>query len=327
MLELTVTIATFKRPTLLDLALSSYASQNAQKDIFEIIICDSESGLETDEVIAKYANTINIRHYHTRNILAAKRNLGMAEAKSDFVVFSDDDCVPEKNFISKYLDIKRRNQRDTVFCGEVRFPPEWIAASSYYRFRDSLHPKYPVSQKAIGFNRIVVMNMGFWKPDFLRIIGGLNEDFIGYGCEDVELGWRLCSLGFKLVYDGPSITHYENSAGISGYMIKLHRASRDGMKSLLKHKPEAAASLKVARLLEPSVNNRIHEKIIGSLIKTIANVDFITALLIRFIDNADGLRLFNFSILYRYLMLVAIVKGIGDRDFSLKEDASKNGWY
>jgi glycosyltransferase involved in cell wall biosynthesis len=327
MIRLTVTIATYKRHHLLDIILKRYSEQSIEREFYEIIVCDSQSGEETEKVIEKYKELLNVEHCHTKNILAAKRNLGIAKAKSDFVVFTDDDCIPERNFVEKYLKIKEKNEKDTIYCGEVRFPEEWVKNSAYYRFRDSLHPKYPVGKRDVNFNNIVVMNMGFWKENFLFSVGGVNEKFVGYGCEDIELGWRLTLAKFKLVYDGPIIIHHETSFGISGFMIKIHRASRDGMKSLLEHNPDVISYLKGARILEAGVSKNLFEIIFGKLVYLLSKIEILTKILIKYVDAFDKQRYPNNYIVYRYLMLVAAIKGIKDRHSSLTEEAAQSGWY
>jgi hypothetical protein len=179
----------------------------------------------------------------------------------------------------------------------------------------------------MNFNNIVVMNMGFWKEEFLKMIGGVNENFVGYGCEDIELGWRLKAARFHLTYDGPTITHRETSAGISGYMVKIHRASRDGMKALIQNLPEAAFSLKTAKLLEPNFPKNKIERILGRIIASFAHLDSVNNALVKILDRLDGVQIINFKLFYRYLMLVAAAKGIEDRNESLTEEFSANGWY
>ena len=46
--------------------------------------------------------------------------------------------------------------------------------------------------------------IGFWKKEFVDILGGYNEDFNGYGHDDQDLVERAIACGFNLVPWGGS---------------------------------------------------------------------------------------------------------------------------
>jgi len=86
---ISVTIATYNRPHLLKKCLNALAKQTLDAGLFEIIICDSHSKEETGNTIIKFCEknpTLKVSHLHTKNILAAKRNLGIKAAKGNIVL-------------------------------------------------------------------------------------------------------------------------------------------------------------------------------------------------------------------------------------------------
>jgi glycosyltransferase involved in cell wall biosynthesis len=327
MIDLTIVIPTFNRAALLHGLLRHLSVQSWECACFEIIVCDSGSSDETAAVVEQFDKMLNIRLLQTENSLAMKRNDGMRAASSDFVVFLDDDCWPESNFVETYVYLKRENVRNVAYCGEVRFPEEWVSTSNYYRFRDSLHPAFPMKNPNVEFKNIVCMNMGVWKQEFCDAIGGFDEEFIGYGCEDIDTGVRLTRAGFALRMVGPRILHYEGSSSISQYMVKIHRASRDGMSTFLQRQPVAAKMLLVSRLIEPSLDRGFLEKSLGLAIRTASAMWYFNGVLETFLKKTDRKKSVYCRFFYRYLMIVASVRGVNDRTGKLSRRAAQAGWY
>jgi GT2 family glycosyltransferase len=69
-----------------------------------------------------------------------------------------------------------------------------------------------VIQRNTGQRGIIGCNMGFWRDDLLAV-NGFDEDYIGWGGEDSDLGTRLYHLGRprKFVY-GRAIVYHLNHA-------------------------------------------------------------------------------------------------------------------
>jgi glycosyltransferase involved in cell wall biosynthesis len=329
---LSVTIATYKRCDLLEKSLNALAVQSISSKLFEIIICDSLSDDGTEEMIRRFSEKfpdLIIKHLHTENILAAKRNLGIRESSGKIVVFFDDDCVADVDCLYKYQNLFSNNpSKNIIYCGEVRFPPDWVASSNYYKFRDSRHfgGGRRKDLKDLDFKTIVVMNMAFNREEFIEKIGAVDESFIGYGCEDQDLGWRLQNKGFIIKRSESLIYHYEPSGNIQGYSKKLFHTARDGMVTLLKRNPAAVSALGVKfRLLDPdSPGLTAIEKISYGIIRkglfnSLFEYVFSTVLI-----KIDRNKLLYFPSLYKYVLACAYVRGTKAR---LNKRGLSNNWY
>lgn len=327
---ISITIATYNRSHLLDKILYSLSNQTVESFLYEIIICDSHSIDETNNVIAKFKKTtkLNITHVHTNNILAAKRNIGIKTSLFDFVVFLDDDCIPDENFVSEYIKIASSSDlSNCVYCGIVNYPNKWIKESNYYRFRDENH--YVSNNSLIlDFKSIVVMNMGFSKSVFLNKIGFVNELFIGYGCEDQELGFRIIQNGLMIKTCKAKIIHYENTSSISGYYSKMYRVGRDGMATLINVLPEAAWSIQSTKILEASFPHKnALNKYYYQLIRFFIGNQLFCKILIIFLERTDNIKFFYFRKLYRLVMASAYINGAKNRNNKLNFNKVQDGWY
>lgn len=331
-LSISVTIATYKRRTLLSLCLNALANQTLLPDLFEIIVCDSFSDDGTDELIHQFSKDhpeLKIKYTHTINVLAAKRNLGVKESTGDVVVFFDDDCVPHADCLKIYHDLfSSSHQNYTLFCGEVRFPIEWVNSSNYYKFRDSRHFGGGRRQdlNELDYRTIVVMNMAFKKAEFIEKIGTVDESFIGYGCEDQDLGWRLQKAGFSIRISRALIVHHELSGNIDGYSKKLFHTARDGMATLLEKNPSAALALGLKfKFLDPNCPGLFSwERIFFSMARVLLFSRPLEVIASKILTQSDGVKFFYFPPLYKYVLACAYVRGAKART---KKTLKLSNWY
>lgn len=331
-LRISVTIATFNRCLLLEKSLQALAHQSLPSSHYEIIICDSNSDDGTSEMIRSFSRQfpeLKIRHLHTSNILAAKRNLGVQEAFGDIVIFFDDDCVADRDCLLNYYKFYTADSCDKViYCGEVRFPEDWVTTSNYYRFRDSRHfgKAQREDLRALDFRTIVVMNMAFRRKEFLENIGAVDESFIGYGCEDQDLGWRLQKMGFKIKKADAKIIHYEGSSDIVAYSKKIFHAARDGMTTLLEKNPEAVKALGLRfQLLDaefPELGNIKTAAL--SLLRGLIFPKFLEKIVSFWLVKSDRFELFYSPFLFRYVLACAYVRGTKCRSQKLQ---TSGNWY
>lgn len=330
--KISVTIATYKRPLVLTRVINMLENQTLDYINYEVIICDSNSCEETAELIKKVKNNnprFDLVHVHTRNILAAKRNIGISTAKYPIVLFMDDDCIPASaDYLEQHLKcFEDENSDFSIMCGEVRFPQEWVKASNYYRFRDE--EGFLISKNKIinlDFRTIVVMNMSFRRDKFLEHIGYVNEEFVGYGMEDQELGWRLQNRGFKIYGICAKILHNEMSDGIEGYGLKIYHTARDGSTTLLRVCPEAFAGIRILKIIDKDYPFPTWlEKYFFKLARLFMFPNFGFKVAKRIAHFTENIPMFYLKPVYRYVLACYYIIGVRDRDIKLCNP--ENGWF
>jgi GT2 family glycosyltransferase len=103
-IKASVIICTRNRPRLLRRALEALAEQTVDKDRFEIVVvddCSSED--ETARVCDELRRRFSALTYERTDEhlgLAAGRRIGMRAAEGDQLLFTDDDCVPNRDWVS-----------------------------------------------------------------------------------------------------------------------------------------------------------------------------------------------------------------------------------
>ena len=98
-----VIISTYNNPRWLEKTLWGYEHQLLKAD--EIIIADDGSGEETRQLIGRYAQRLPIRHvwhedrgFRKTTIL----NRALEQATADYLVFTDQDCIPRADFLATH---------------------------------------------------------------------------------------------------------------------------------------------------------------------------------------------------------------------------------
>jgi glycosyltransferase involved in cell wall biosynthesis len=105
-----VVLATYAQPRYLSLVLEAYARQERRPD--EIIVADDGSGPETARVVEECATRLDLPLLHLwqpdrgfRKTLILNR--AVRAASSDYLIFSDGDCLPRRDFVKVHGDLAR----------------------------------------------------------------------------------------------------------------------------------------------------------------------------------------------------------------------------
>lgn len=96
-----VVISTYNNPAWLEKTLWGYLYQTRPAD--EIVIADDGSGEETNQLIRSFQKLLPIKHvWHEDNGFQKSRilNKALLAAESEYLIFTDQDCIPRKDFIA-----------------------------------------------------------------------------------------------------------------------------------------------------------------------------------------------------------------------------------
>ena len=226
--------------------LDKYASQICET--LEVIVVDSHTADDNlASMAAQYYGSTNIifKDEHTVNNLAAKRNYGIKFATSNFLIFIDDDCIPDTNFIFEYLSLA--GSARATYCGVARF--DLIAnRSNYYRFRHDLESVNDDSYNSTGLLSITsarAMNFGISKSLFLEQNLFFDEAFTGYGWEDIAFFSRVKSAGISIYPCKASVLHLDNTNIIN--FVRKNISSGVWFTYFYQNYPLAAKSLTITK--------------------------------------------------------------------------------
>ena len=102
-MKIGIIVTTYNRPDALEVVLRAYNKQNDLS--FRMIVADDGSKKGTEDLIEEFKkeSKFNISHvwHEDRGFRAsAIRNKAVSMLSSDYIIFTDGDCVPSENFVS-----------------------------------------------------------------------------------------------------------------------------------------------------------------------------------------------------------------------------------
>lgn len=212
--SITLLITTYNNPQFLDLVFRSILNQTVMPN--EIIIGDDGSKDETRTVIESYRDKFSctIKHIWHKDEGFRKceiLNKTIAQVNSEYIIQIDGDIMIHPRFIEDHISVALPRQ---LICGNRSFVRRrrtlkllenpsnnklnLIGIKKRKRFFriPLLSVLYRNKRSDTSRKGSLGCNFAYWKEDIVKV-NGYNEDFTGWGYEDIEMVERLMNSGVK----------------------------------------------------------------------------------------------------------------------------------
>ncbi len=250
---ISIIISTYNSPEWLQKVLWSYQYQSIQD--FEVVIADDGSTETTKKCIEKFSKTVSfpVKHvWHKDDGFQKTKilNKALLECDSDYVLFTDGDCVARKDFLQIHLEFREHgyfltggyfklpmsisesiDQRDIELqnCFDINWLKSRGVKTSFKNnkitakggFAKFLNCITPTTASWNGHNS------SGWKADIIEVNG--FDERMQYGGEDRELGERMFNNGIKskqIRYSAICLHLDHGRSYVNPEMIKKNRAIR-----------------------------------------------------------------------------------------------------
>jgi glycosyltransferase involved in cell wall biosynthesis len=185
--------------------LSSIFSNETVGERFEVLLVDNGSCDETVEIARRFP--VKIFHCSRRGI-GPPRNLGIQKARGDIVIFTDSDCIVEKDWITKiFTFFSRHSEADGVGGPVFPYPccENRIQELTGKLFvEDQGYPRRIRKIQRGSTQGLIFGSNSAYKRSVLVKSGG----FIEPGGSNLELALRLVASGKNLFfYPGIVVYH------------------------------------------------------------------------------------------------------------------------
>ncbi len=220
-------ISTYDQPVQLAKALRGVAQQSRWPD--EVFITDDGSGDETRQVIDQFRCEArrpvhHVWHPHEGFRKVILLNKAVAAATSEYLVFTDGDCVPHPKFIADHERLAEQGfwvQGRRCYVKEPwvpQFEPgqiriwQWMLAGRIGGRAKGIRLPVPLIFRNKKQRGIIGCNMAFWREDVVAV-NGFDEAYLGRGIgPDSDLGTRVYNLGRvrKFVYSHAIVYHLDH---------------------------------------------------------------------------------------------------------------------
>lgn len=206
---------------------------------FEVLVIDDGSTDATPDIAKSFGFVRCHRQEHAG--LSAARNLGMNLARGELLAYTDDDCIPDEDWlthVSRAFDDAR-----CVAAGGPNLPPP---ARSVVEACVGVAPGAPShvllddfeAEHLPGCNLVI-------RKSALRAIGGFREEFTTAG-DDVDVCWRLQAHGGKLRFVPAAMVWHHRRCTVPGY-LRQQRGYGHAEAMLIRRYPHRFAWLGGAR--------------------------------------------------------------------------------
>lgn len=186
------------------------ASKNPKNRIIEIIVIDDASGDDSVEFLENNFPDIKIVKHAKNTGYSSVCNSGFKNAKGDLVAILNTDVIPSLDFLEAALTSFDDSRVFAVSFNEGKYGPgklEW--KKGFLQIKSTTPTKETtLSSWANGGSSIFRKNI--WNG-----LGGMDERFLPFYFEDVDLGIRAFKSGFKCLWEPNSSVIHEHEGTIN----------------------------------------------------------------------------------------------------------------
>lgn len=242
-MKISVIVATYNRPSYLRLCLMSLAASSVLPS--EVLVADDGSTKETDEVVREFQGAfrtlfpvVHVRQEHEGIRKQRIVNEAVRRSTGDYLFFTDGDCTVHRHCLREHqqhsdqrailagqrvqigaeLTEKLLASRTVVNGLNVELLKDFLAHRSHHAqeamvLRNSLLRSLLKKDRIKPATSVIGCNCSLPKQLFMDI-NGYDEDFLGFGDEDADLGIRVInSGGFIRSVRNLAIVYHHNHPG------------------------------------------------------------------------------------------------------------------
>jgi glycosyltransferase involved in cell wall biosynthesis len=208
--------------------LSALFAQDFGHDRFEILIGDDGSTDGSPELVESVASPVPLRVLRqAQSGTATARNLGVANARGEAVLFLDADVFAAPNLLRLHWERYARDLEAQAIQGASITHPETITNTFMWttaeypdltrRRHDALNPLHVIGR-----------NLSVRRTAF-EVAGRFDEGFIGYGFQDVEFALRLERRAGPIRYVPEAIGAHHHVVTAESALVRQRQAGRNAV--------------------------------------------------------------------------------------------------
>ena len=219
---ISVVIPTYNRKPLLKLCLDALTVQTYPKSHYEVIVVDDGATDGTEDFIKEYVNKtiINIKYLKQENGGPARaRNNGIRNAKGEFVVFTDDDCEADRNWLIEI--VKGFTSEEVAGVGGMVISKHKDLLSQFIDHSRILLP--PMENESMAY--LVTAN-ACYRRKVLTEVNGFTEEIKNPGGEDPDLSFKVKDKGYILKFNPDSIIYHHHKMDLRSFYNNAYNYGR-----------------------------------------------------------------------------------------------------
>lgn len=184
---------------------------------FEIVVVDDASTDSTAELLAEYAGSVEVVRHEENAGFAAACNDGAAASGGNYLVFLNNDTVPQPGWLDALVEYARTHPGAAVVGSKLIFPNDTIQHAGVVFCRQGrprhIYAGFPADHPAVNRSRrfqAVTFACALVRRAAFDQAGGFEPAFRN-DLEDVDLCLRLGELGHEVHYCADSVLYHLES--------------------------------------------------------------------------------------------------------------------
>jgi GT2 family glycosyltransferase len=251
--RMSVVVPTFDRREKLLRCLDALRVQTVLPEEMEVLVVDDGSSDGTAEALGGYQAPFRLRSFRQPNQgPGAARNLAIAEARGQYVLFLGDDIYADARLVEAHLEAHARiDDQKVAVLGQVDWEPSlpvnpvmrWVCGEGTLQYAYQFIPHLPVLDWRFFYTSNVSVSRRFLVD---AAAAGVVFDpcFKHAAFEDSEFAWRLMRRGLRIQYVGDAHVVHDHPMDLPGFCAREERAGRMAVTFCRKH-PAADRLLEV----------------------------------------------------------------------------------
>ena len=205
-----VIVPTYNAEKTIGQCLEALAGQSYPADSYEVIVVDDGSTDGTGDIARRH----KIKYIRQENRgPAAARNRGAEEAGGEIILFTDSDCLPDKDWIGEMVKPFADPGVAAVKGAYKTGQKEITARFAQLEFEE----RFQLLKKAESIDMVDTYSAGFRRKIFMDM-GGFDTSFPVANNEDTELSYRMSAAGHKMVFNPDAIVyHLDHPSSVKRY--------------------------------------------------------------------------------------------------------------
>jgi len=240
-LTASVVIPTRNRPQAVERCLDAIAEQTLPPGSFQVLVVDdgSEPALSLDP--ARWASKFDLKLLRQNNTgPAGARQRGVAEARGEFLAFTDDDCLPTPTWLEKLVVALRENPEAMVGGSTFNGLKKDLFAETSQLILEMVYEHFnrdPENSYFFASNNIAL------RRDRYIASGGFDPDFDSPAAEDREFCDRWRMQRRPLLWKNDALIEHRHAQSLFGFCDLHFRYGQGAFLYQAKRKERASGSM------------------------------------------------------------------------------------
>lgn len=215
--EVSVVIPTYDRPAALARCLAALEQQHYPRDRLEVIVVDDGSPTPAAIIAEQLSDDFPLVFLRQGNAgPAAARNAGASQARGTLLVFTDDDCAPNPEWLSRLVKSAGSHPGAVIGGKTVNALARNPFSTASQQLVDYLYQVFNCAESKAGW-MFTSNNLALPAAKF-RAIGGFAADFPRAAAEDRELCDRWQFEGNEMVYEPSALIEHFHHLSLASYV-------------------------------------------------------------------------------------------------------------